>query len=121
MTLASCQRVRLLAPLLLATGAAWLLLAATAAGRHPAVPHADHIGMVAWMLMLPAMMLPLLRAPLLHLRARSLARHRARASAEFLTGYFLVWVGAGPFIISLASVVHSLPTAFMGALVLAAG
>jgi predicted metal-binding membrane protein len=48
-----------------------------------------------WALMLAAMMLPLVVAPLRHVRDRSFARRRARAMPLFVLGYFAVWMAAG--------------------------
>jgi predicted metal-binding membrane protein len=48
-----------------------------------------------WTLMLAAMMLPLVVAPLRHVRDRSFARRRARAMLLFVLGYFAVWMVAG--------------------------
>jgi predicted metal-binding membrane protein len=48
-----------------------------------------------WALMLAAMMLPLVVAPLRHVRERSFARRRARAMLLFVLGYFAVWMAAG--------------------------
>jgi predicted metal-binding membrane protein len=53
-------------------------------------------------LMLGAMMAPLAISPLLHVRARSFARRRARASALFLMAYASVWCLAGAAVFSLA-------------------
>jgi predicted metal-binding membrane protein len=43
-------------------------------------------------LMIAAMMLPLIIAPLQHVRDRSFARQRARATILFAAGYFVVWM-----------------------------
>jgi predicted metal-binding membrane protein len=48
-----------------------------------------------WALMLAAMMLPLVVAPLRHVRERSLARRRGRAMLLFVLGYLAVWMTAG--------------------------
>jgi len=48
-----------------------------------------------WALMVAAMMLPLIIASLRHVRDRSFARRRARATLLFLLGYVLVWMTAG--------------------------
>jgi predicted metal-binding membrane protein len=55
-----------------------------------------------WALMLAAMMLPLLGAPVRHVRARSLTRRRARSVALFLMGYALVWMAAGAALLAVA-------------------
>jgi predicted metal-binding membrane protein len=48
-----------------------------------------------WALMVAAMMLPLLVAPLRHVRDRSFARRRARAMLLFVAGYMAVWMITG--------------------------
>ena len=48
-----------------------------------------------WALMLAAMMLPVVAAPLRHVRDRSFARRRSRATLLFILGYFAVWMAAG--------------------------
>jgi predicted metal-binding membrane protein len=48
-----------------------------------------------WGLMVAAMMSPLLVAPLRHVRDRSFARRRARATLLFVAGYMAVWMTAG--------------------------
>jgi predicted metal-binding membrane protein len=48
-----------------------------------------------WALMVAAMMPPLVITSLRHVRDRSFARRRARATLLFLLGYVLVWITAG--------------------------
>jgi predicted metal-binding membrane protein len=48
-----------------------------------------------WALMIAAMMLPVVAAPLRHVRDRSFARRRTRAMLLFILGYFAVWMAAG--------------------------
>ena len=55
-----------------------------------------------WALMIAAMMAPLVVAPLQHLRDRSFARRRARATALFLLGYLIAWMAAGAGLLTLA-------------------
>jgi predicted metal-binding membrane protein len=57
-----------------------------------------------WALMLAAMMLPLLVAPLRHVRERSFARRRVRAMILFVLGYFVVWMAAG-MVLQMAALV----------------
>jgi predicted metal-binding membrane protein len=57
-----------------------------------------------WALMLAAMMLPLVVAPLRHVRDRSFARRHARAMLLFVLGYFAVWTAAG-MVLQLAALV----------------
>jgi predicted metal-binding membrane protein len=47
-----------------------------------------------WALMIAAMMSPLVISPLRHVRNRSFARRRTRATLLFVTGYVAVWIGA---------------------------
>jgi predicted metal-binding membrane protein len=49
----------------------------------------------SWALMVVAMMLPLVIAPLRHVRDRSFARRRNRAMLIFVAGYLAVWMAAG--------------------------
>jgi predicted metal-binding membrane protein len=48
-----------------------------------------------WLLMLSAMMMPLIAAPLRHVRERSFAHRRSRAIFLFVVGYYAVWMIAG--------------------------
>lgn len=48
-----------------------------------------------WALMVAAMMAPLVIAPLRHLRDRSFARRRGRATLLFIGGYLAAWLAAG--------------------------
>jgi predicted metal-binding membrane protein len=50
---------------------------------------------LGWLLMVTAMMLPMIIAPLQHLRERSFARRRDRATLIFVLGYLAVWMAAG--------------------------
>jgi len=54
-------------------------------------------------LMIAAMMLPLIIAPLRHVRDRSFARQRARATILFVAGYGVMWMIAAVFSSSLRS------------------
>jgi predicted metal-binding membrane protein len=49
----------------------------------------------SWALMIAAMMLPFVIAPLRHIRDRSFARRRTRAVLLFVAGYMAVWMIAG--------------------------
>ena len=53
-----------------------------------------------WGMMLVAMMLPTLIAPIQHIRERSFRRRWLRSAALFLVGYGLVWMVAGGFLIA---------------------
>ncbi|MBE5315574.1 MAG: DUF2182 domain-containing protein [Xanthomonadales bacterium] len=59
-----------------------------------------------WLLMLVAMMLPTLVAPLLHVHQRSFRHRRSRAIALFVFGYFSVWMLAGVALILLQLSTH---------------
>lgn len=56
---------------------------------------------LAWLLMVMAMMTPLLRMPILHIRISSFRERRWRNIALFLLGYLAVWLAAGLFIMPL--------------------
>ena len=100
------------------TAAAWMLLLA-APGRmalhvHPAavsgsatfamlLAHNPPAALAAdWALMLAAMMLPMVIAPVRYVRVCSFARRRLRATALFLTGYAAVWMAAGAALLPVA-------------------
>jgi predicted metal-binding membrane protein len=57
---------------------------------------------LCWALMIAAMMPPLVLEPLRHLRDRSLARRRGRATTLFAVGYAAVWMTAGAALQTLA-------------------
>lgn len=57
---------------------------------------------LCWALMMAAMMPPLVLEPLRHLRERSFARRRGRATILFAIGYAAVWMGAGAILETLA-------------------
>jgi predicted metal-binding membrane protein len=105
MTSAARERLRVRLPVLLVSGGAWAILA----GAPTALPlhlHGGglHAGALAvnWPVMLAAMMLPLLTAPLRHVRDRSFARRRARAVGLFLAGYAALWLLAGAALLVIA-------------------
>jgi len=60
-----------------------------------------------WALMLAAMMLPVVAAPLRHVRDRSFARRRGRAMLLFVLGYFAVWMVAGAALEAVALTARS--------------
>jgi predicted metal-binding membrane protein len=93
-------------PALCAAGAAWAgSLAATLrlalAFNSPAQLAGE------WALMIAAMMSPLIVAPLRHVRARSFARRRPRATLMFVAGYAAVWMSAGVALAAVALVARS--------------
>jgi predicted metal-binding membrane protein len=55
-----------------------------------------------WALMVAAMMLPVVTEPLRHVRQRSFANRRTRATLLFLVGYAAVWMVAGVALQALA-------------------
>lgn len=61
---------------------------------------------LAWTLMIAAMMPPLVLEPLRHVRDRSFARRRSRATTLFAVGYAAVWLSAGAVLQTLALVSH---------------
>jgi predicted metal-binding membrane protein len=60
-----------------------------------------------WALMLAAMMLPVIAAPLRHVRDRSFARRRVRATLLFVLGYFAVWMAVGAVLQAVALTARS--------------
>lgn len=135
MTPAAHERWRVRVPLLLLSAAAWTLLLAKP--HSPAMP-THHIaamhGMapmhgatrsvsldmvlahnspaslaLGWALMVAAMMLPLLSAPVRHVRARSFTRRRTRAMTLFIIGYAMIWMAAGAVLLALSVMVQLIP------------
>lgn len=123
LTPAGRERRRVLAPLALAAGLAWALLALGAAGiavpaicsaaRLWSVPSPDAFGFAlafaspaslaaGWALMVAAMMLPTVHDPLVHLRARTLRRLRPPCLALFLAAWLGVWTLAGAAFLAAA-------------------
>ena len=121
MTPAARERSRVRTPLLVVTAISWVLLLfearATQLNAHcamdawdqsagEAVPHSmGQFGpsqlMSGWLLMLSAMMLPMLIAPVRHVYDQSLARRRIRSIMIFLAGYVGFWIAAGAIFIAL--------------------
>jgi predicted metal-binding membrane protein len=103
MTAAARERWRVRLPVVIVSAGAWAVLGTVPEALFPHV----HDGVVApvaarsagWAVMLAAMMLPLLIAPLRHVRDRSFARRRARAATLFLVGYAAVWMIAGAILV----------------------
>jgi predicted metal-binding membrane protein len=106
----------LLAWSMLALGGSSLMLPVIcSANLLPVMPLSASFGLVlvfnapaqlagGWALMLAAMMLPLVIVPLRHVRERSLARRRGRATLLFVLGYLVVWMTAG-IVLQLAALV----------------
>ena len=118
-TPAAVDRARTRDNLLTVAALAWLVLAAEAvgtAGHHQGAAGSTNLLALAaaaagWLLMLTAMMFPLLGTPIGHVRARSLARRRARAVALFTAGYLAAWSAAAIPLTSLTVLVTALDTA----------
>lgn len=122
MTHAARERLQISAPMLFVSVAAWILLFTPGAGARfchaempeaasgrqwlgPLVPLGFPISWAAqWGLMLAAMMLPMLIAPVRHIRDRSFARRRVRAIALFLAGYAAIWMIADAGLTVVAAV-----------------
>jgi predicted metal-binding membrane protein len=123
MTPAARERRQVRAPLLLISGAAWTLLAldpsgtampmycsAATLGAMPSLGSVMHVVALnppaslaaGWALMLAAMMLPLLMAPVRHIRDRSFARRRFRAGLLFVMMYAAIWMAAGLVLLELS-------------------
>ena len=98
MTAAARERLQVRVPLLVLSGGAWLLLFLGDA----AVCSMPSMGLTGSTLMFAAMMLPLLGAPLCHVRDRSLARRRPRAVALFVGVYAAFWIAAGVVLLMIA-------------------
>jgi hypothetical protein len=61
-----------------------------------------------WLTMLAATMLPLIAAPLVHVRGHGLGRRGPRAVALFLVGYVMPWMAAGAILLLLAIALNGL-------------
>jgi predicted metal-binding membrane protein len=84
-TAAARERLQVRLRVLFAAACAWLVLLVESGAGGAHHPGGAPVGpAVAWLLMVTAMMLPLLTAPLRHVRARSFARRRTRSVALFL-------------------------------------
>ena len=111
MTTAARERARVRTPVLVVSALAWivLLLQPTHLMLHDQPGHHHHhesmavhpghpsLGTIAlgWAVMLAAMMLPPLAAPVRHVRDRSFVERRLRSTALFLAGYLALWMLAG--------------------------
>jgi predicted metal-binding membrane protein len=135
MTPAARERLQVRVPLLLLSATAWTLLLVEPSGtamptHHMAamqgmapmqgatrsvsldmvVTHSSPASLVlGWALMLAAMMLPLLSAPVRHVRARSFAQRRVRAIMLFITGYAMIWMAAGVVLLALSVAMQLIP------------
>jgi len=115
MTRAARERRQVLVPILVASALAWGLLVlgptSTVLTAHCSGALNDSSAVVplemilvhnppgplalGWLLMTVAMMLPLMSAPVRHVRDRSFRRQRSRAIALFLASYLSIWLIAG--------------------------
>jgi predicted metal-binding membrane protein len=120
MTRAARERARVRTPIWVASGLAWLAIVLDPGGATLHDHHMHHGSLrmvvdhnasagvaIGWLLMLVAMMLPLVTPAIRHVRDRSFARRRHRATAQFLAGYLLVWMLAGAVLMFAALVVRS--------------
>jgi len=105
MTAAARERLQVRVPLLTVSGGAWLLLFFGDA----AVCSMPSMRLTGSALMFAAMMLPLLGAPLCHVRDRSLARRRPRSVALFVGVYGVMWIAAGVVLLMIANRIAPLP------------
>jgi predicted metal-binding membrane protein len=62
--------------------------------------------LLSWLVMLCAMMLPLLHAPLLQVRAGGPVRHRASAVLAFLIAYIAIWMATIVLLVALTSLLR---------------
>ncbi len=121
MTPAARERQRVRVPLIVASAVAWVALVAQATAA-PTMQDMSGSSMtdmasgtdprpvvVGGALMVVAMMVPLLGPPIRHVLAASLARRRARSVAEFLVGYFGLWIVVGSAMMALPEVVDVSP------------
>jgi predicted metal-binding membrane protein len=120
MTPAARERMQVRTPMLLMSGAAWILLA------FEPVPHCSPAALaqnlpsasLGWALMLAAMMLPVLIAPVRHVRDRSFARRRPRAIALFIAAYAAIWMACGFLLMGARQLLPQSPTAVALAILL---
>jgi predicted metal-binding membrane protein len=134
-THAARERLQISAPMLFVSAAAWILLFIPWSGTRfchaemsGAASGRQLIGLVIplgfsnflaaqWGLMLVAMMLPILIAPVRHIRDRSFAHRRLRAIALFLAGYAAIWMLAGAGLLTLAAVARLRTSPSMGLMI----
>lgn len=116
------MRVRL--PLLLVSAAAWIVLVVlphdAAVCTMPSMRWTPASLFAASALMLLSMMAPLIGPPLLHVRERSFASRRWRATALFVAGYGLPWLAAGAALLYAASWIVAKESPLLSALTVAA-
>lgn len=112
MTAAARERARVRTPVLVASAIAWLLLIVNPGAAASHDHHLHHMrhntpvdGAAAWLVMLIAMMLPLLAPSIRHVRDRSFARRRNRATCLVVASYLAVWMAAGSALMAAAFLV----------------
>ena len=115
MTPAAQERSRIRSPLILMSAVAWILLVIhphsmmlhthhVHAGSFIIMPAYNSLGSIAlgWSLMLVAMMLPVLIAPIRYVRDRSFPHRHGRTTALFVAGYAFMWLAAGGTLVASA-------------------
>lgn len=116
------MRVRL--PLLLVSAAAWLVLVIqpheAAVCMMPSMRWTPASLFAASALMFAAMMAPLIGPPVLHVRERSFASRRTRATVLFVLGYGVPWLVASAVLLVAASWIVSKESPLLLALTIAA-
>ena len=124
MTDAARARMRVRVPLLTVSAAAWLTLAVqphdSAVCMMPSMRWTPASLLAASAIMFAAMMVPLVGAPLAHVRDRGFARRRLRATALFVASYGLPWIVAGVALLWGASWIVAWGTAAVGTAIAAA-
>jgi predicted metal-binding membrane protein len=128
MTPAARERSQVRTPMLLIGAVAWTLLviepsgtvlpahcSAAMLGATPPLSRLPELLMVlkspaslsaGWVLMLAAMMVPALIAPVRHVHDRSFAHRRVRAILLFATGYVAIWMPTGVMLLALVPAVR---------------
>lgn len=132
MTPAARHRSQVRKPIFALSGAAWILILmgpdGALAGSHcealrfvegkhfstwlgpGLIANSLHFLAVSWLPMLIAMMLPLLTAPVRHVRSSSFPNRQWRAVELFLMGYCLLWMAGGLILLTMASILQIIST-----------
>lgn len=101
MTDAARERWQVRAPLWMVSATAWIWTGAEAwhgSGHLSSDHQKTGVMLTDWGLMLCAMMVPLLRAPISHICDRSFPHRRVRAIGLFLFGYAALWMTMGALV-----------------------
>jgi predicted metal-binding membrane protein len=120
MTSAARERLRVNIPVFLTSAVAWIVLSTYSGGMMLHI-HSGSLKMffghnppgtiaLSWALMLVAMMLPLLAAPVGHIHSRSFTNRRSRSIVLFMVGYFTVWMIVGAVLVFLAAAMRMATT-----------